>query len=76
MLNYEEVPSDLITGKDLDYLVDAFAWNIEALKKANDASNVVTDKDVLDVLSKASMLFDKNLNSVLNILESRGDVSE
>ena len=68
MLNYEEVPSDLITGKDLDYL--------EALKKANDASNVVTDKDVLDVLSKASMLFDKNLNSVLNILESRGDVSE
>ena len=50
MLNYEEVPSDLITGKDLDYLVDIFAWNIEALKKTENAVDMVDDEEIVTVL--------------------------
>lgn len=76
MLNYEEVPSDLITGKDLDYLVDIFAWNIEALKKTENAGDMVDDEEIVTILEKACNLFDENLNSVLNILESRGEASE
>ena len=35
MLNYEVVPNDILTGKDLDYLSDIFEWNYIALKKTN-----------------------------------------
>ena len=30
---YMEVPNDILTGKDLDYLCDMFQWNYGALKK-------------------------------------------
>lgn len=76
MLNYEEVPSDLLTGKDLDYLSDMFEWNYVALKKTDYACDMVEDEEIITVLEKAVGLFDDNLNSVLNILESRGGASE
>ncbi len=75
-LNYEEVPSNVITGKDLDYLSDSFEWNYGALKKINNDKNLVNDQEIKDVFEKASNLFDDNLNSILKILESRGPASE
>ena len=75
-LNYEEVPSNVITGKDLDYLSDSFEWNYGALKKTNNDKNLVNDQEIKDVFEKASNLFDDNLNSILKILESRGPASE
>ena len=41
MLNFEEVPNDILTGKDLDYLSDIFNWNYIALKKTNTALGIV-----------------------------------
>ena len=38
-LNYETVP-DIISGKDLDYLTDAFNWNYNAYKKTVNDSNI------------------------------------
>ena len=32
---YMEVPTNILTGKDMDYLSDMFEWNYEALKKTN-----------------------------------------
>ncbi len=29
---YAEVPNNILTGKDLDYLSDMFQWNYGALK--------------------------------------------
>ncbi len=75
MLNYEEVPNDLLTGKDLDYLSDMFEWNYGALKKADNDCDMIDDEEIVSVFEKAVSLFDDNLNSVLNILESRGGVS-
>ncbi len=76
MLNYEEVPSDILTSKDLDYLSDMFQWNYVALKKTDNDCDMIDDEEIIAVFEKAVSLFDDNLNSVLNILESRGDVSE
>lgn len=76
MLNYEEVPSDILTSKDLDYLSDMFQWNYVALKKTDNDCDMIDDEEIIAVFEKAVGLFDDNLNSVLNILESRGDVSE
>lgn len=76
MLNYEEVPNDILTGKDLDYLSDMFQWNYEALKRTNTALTASNDDEVCGVLDKAINLFDTNLNSVLSVLESRGNTNE
>jgi hypothetical protein len=73
MLNYKEVPSNILTGKDLDYLSDMFEWNYIAFKKTNTASGIVNDNEILSFLEKGVSLFKDNLNSVLNILESRGN---
>ena len=76
MLNYESVPENILTGKDLDYLSDMFEWNYIALKKTDTAADMVEDQEIVSVFEKAVSLFDDNLNSVLNILESRGEVGE
>lgn len=76
MLNFEEVPNNILTGKDLDYLSDIFQWNYIALKKTDTACDMVEDEEILSVLEKAGSLFDDNLTNVLNILESRGDSFE
>lgn len=76
MLDYTEVPNNILTGKDLDYLSDMFEWNYEALKSMDNACDMVNDEEIVSVLEKAVGLFDDNLNSVLNILESRGEASE
>lgn len=72
MLNYESVPTDILTGKDLDYLSDMFEWNYIAFKKTNTAVGIVKDSEIVSFLEKGISLFESNLNSVLNILESRG----
>ncbi len=69
---YFEVPNNILTGKDLDYLSDMFEWNYGALKKANNALEQVTSEDLVEVFQKAVNLFDNNLNNVLNILQSTG----
>lgn len=76
MLNYETVPNDILIGKDLDYLSDMFQWNYVALKKTDNACDMIDDEEIVSVFEKAISLFDDNLNSVLNILESRGEASE
>ena len=76
MLNYEGMPSDILTSKDLDYLSDMFQWNYVALKKTDNDCDMIDDEEIVAVYEKAVGLFDDNLNSVLNILESRGDASE
>ncbi len=76
MLNYEEVPNDILTGKDLDYLSDMFEWNYAALKKTNNSIDMVEDEEIISYLVRGVELFDNNLNSILTILESRGNSNE
>lgn len=76
MLNFEEVPNDILTGKDLDYLSDMFGWNYSVLKKTNTALGIVGVEDIIEVLSKGYNLFNDNLKYILLFLESRGNVNE
>ncbi len=73
---FQEVPSNVITGKDLDYLSDMFQWNYGALKNTHVALNQVSDQEISDLLDKAVTLFDDNLNVVLDILENPGGDSD
>ena len=66
--NYEVVPN-ILTGKDLDYLVDMFNWNYGALKKTNYFLNLVNDEEIRQRLNEAISLFNENLNKILNILK-------
>ena len=65
---YMEVPNDILTGKDLDYLCDMFQWNYGALKSSNDSVSSINDKEIIDIMQRAGELFDDNLNVVLEIL--------
>ena len=47
MLNFEEVPNNILTGKDLDYLSDIFNWNYVALKKTNADYKLVNDEEII-----------------------------
>ena len=69
---YLEVPTDVISGKDLNYLSDMFDWNYGALKRTIEALNNVEDQEIVNVLEKAESLFDNNLNIVLDILGNGG----
>ncbi len=72
MLNFMEVPNDILTSKDLDYLSDMFEWNYIAFKKTNTAVGIVNDQEIVSFLEKGVKLFESNLTNILNILESRG----
>lgn len=65
---YMEVPNDILTGKDLDYLCDMSQWNYGALKSSNDSVSSINDKEIIDIMQRAGELFDDNLNVVLDIL--------
>lgn len=67
-IKYMEVPSNILTGKDLDYLSDMFAWNYGAYKKMKNSVGQVTDQEIVMVMDKAASIFDQNLNTVLSIL--------
>lgn len=70
---YVEVPNNILTGKDLDYLSDMFEWNYGALKKTNESINNASDEEIVTLLEKGCSLFDSNLNSVLDILNEMGE---
>ena len=42
-IQYMEVPSNILTGKDLNYLSDMFQWNYGAYKKMKNSVGQVTD---------------------------------
>lgn len=67
-VEYMEVPSNVLTGKDLDYLSDMFQWNYGAYKKMKNSVGSVTDQEIVTVMDKAAGIFDQNLNTVLSIL--------
>ena len=71
-IQYMEVPSNVLTGKDLDYLSDMFQWNYGAYKKMKNSVGQVTDQEIVTVMDKAAGVFDQNLNTVLSILGGAG----
>ena len=68
---YDVVP-DIISSKDLDYLSDMFNWNYGAYKCSYNAISSVKDESLKEVLTKASNIFEENLNKILNILCNGG----
>ena len=70
--NMEEVPTDIITSKDLDYLSDMFQWNYIALKKTYNDAQMVSDENIVATFEEANTLFNDNINSVLDILTNGG----
>lgn len=76
MANYENVPVDIITGKDLDYLSDMFQWNYNAFKKTCDDIEYINNQEIIDLFGKASDLFENNLNDILDIISNPGGESD
>lgn len=72
---YLEVPSNILTGKDLDYLSDMFQWNYGAYKKAKNSASQVNDEEIASILEKGATLFDENIQDVLEILTTIGGTS-
>ncbi len=70
--NMEEVPTDIITGKDLDYLSDIFQWNYVALKKTYNDMEMVGDLELAKLFEEANTLFEDNIVEVLDILKKGG----
>ena len=66
-MDYEKVPN-IIIGKDLDYLSDAFNWNYGAYKSSINASDMVEDDELSEHLDKASEVFHKGMTTITSIL--------
>lgn len=69
--NFNVVPN-MISCKDLDYLSDMFNWNYGAYKSSYNAINSVSDNEIKDMLTKASNVFQSNINKILEILNRGG----
>ena len=69
---YMEVPTNILTGKDMDYLSDMFEWNYAALKKSNEGVNNVNDAEILNLLERGKSIFDSNLTTILEIFNEKG----
>lgn len=67
-IQYMEVPSNILTGKDLDYLSDMFEWNYGAYKKLKNSVGQVSNQEIITIMEKAITVFNQNLNMVLSIL--------
>lgn len=76
MTKYNEVPVDIITGKDLDYLTDMFQWNYNAFKKTCNDIEYINNQEIIDLFGKASDLFENNLNDILDIISNPGGESD
>lgn len=68
MKEYKEVPN-ILTGKDLDYLVDLFNWNFNAYKVTVNSFEHTKDNDLRKVMEKSSKIFCESMNEVISILE-------
>ena len=68
-MNYTNVPN-IISGKDLDYLSDMFNWNYGAYKSTINAVDEIMDEEIKSMLTKASDVFYRNMNNVIDILNS------
>lgn len=66
------VPENLITGKDLDYLSDMFEWNYIAFKKTCADINMIDDQELVRVFGEVCDLFEDNLNQILCLLKNPG----
>ena len=71
---YIQVPN-ILTEKDLNYLSDMFEWNIGSLKRTNEEITKVNDEEIKQVMKKACILFQGNLEMVLNTL-LEGQINE
>ena len=72
MNKMKNVPENIITGKDLDYLSDVFSWNYNAWKQFNFYKGYLNDKELLKIYEDALEMFDNNLNTVLDVLSNPG----
>ena len=74
---YAEVPNNILTGKDLDYLSDMFQWNYCAYKKAYNNMEYINDQKLVDFFNEVVQSFDDNMNVVLNVISNPGgDIDE
>lgn len=72
-----EVPIDVITSKDLDYLSDMFEWNYCAYKSVCNDVEYINDKEICDLFNNIGEVFDNNLNLILTMINNPGgDIDE
>ncbi len=71
-MNYETVPSNVFTGKDLNYLCDMFHWHYGAYKKTVNRIDQVNDQEIQDMMRRCSDIFYDHMERILNILNQGG----
>ena len=71
-MNYEQVP-DIISNKDLDYLVDMFNWNYLAYKKIVNYIDMVNNLEIEEIMEKAGNTFNEIMQEILDILKQGGN---
>lgn len=72
MNKMKNVPENVITGKDFDYLSDIFLWNYNAWKEFNFYKGYLVDEELLNIYEDSLDMYDNNLNTVLEILNNPG----
>ena len=68
MENFDEV-TNIISGKDLDYLYYMFNWNYGAYKSSYNSLECIEDEEVKKQVSLVADLFYNNMEEILDILK-------
>ena len=71
-MNYEQVP-DIISNKDLDYLVDMFDWNYLDYKIIVNYIDMLINIEIEEIIEKACNTFNEYMQEILDILKQGGN---
>lgn len=59
----------MISGKDLDYIYDMFAWNFLANKKANHFLKDIKDDEIKKLVKKSGSMHKKFAEQLVEIIK-------
>ncbi|MGA4718963.1 hypothetical protein [Fictibacillus nanhaiensis] len=61
-----QTPPQVITGKDLNYVMDMLSWNLLGMKKAHFMANQCQDPEIKVVLEKACQMHESHYKRIIN----------
>lgn len=68
-------PPNVISSKDMNYIEDMLAWNMNAAKTARDAASKVTDQEIKDELQRTYQMHKKHYDQLLSYLQNNQNMT-
>lgn len=61
-----QTPPQVITGKDLNYVMDMLSWNLLGMKKAHFMANQCQDPEIKTIIEKACQMHEIHYKRIIS----------